>query len=95
MNQAQFVTNILIRRRFGRVGLRRKVPGTNPLLKPKVFSQSSEIQRPSSPSQEPQISSTHGSIHPISVKRIQIIKQMNHRWRIQTRSKVKSREGTK
>ena len=46
MNHPQLVTNIPIRRGLGRLGLRRKVPGTNPLLKPKVFSQSHKIQRP-------------------------------------------------
>ena len=37
MNQLQLVTNISIRRGLGRAGLRRKAPGTHPLLKPKIF----------------------------------------------------------
>ena len=51
MNQSHLVTNVSIRRGVGKAALRRKVPGTNPLLKPKVFCQSSQIQRATSPSQ--------------------------------------------
>ena len=43
MNQTQIFTNVPIRRGVGRAGLRRKVQGTNPLLKQKVFSQSSQM----------------------------------------------------
>ena len=45
IHQPQLVTNIPNRRGFGRAGFRRKVPCTNPLLKPKVYSQLSQIQR--------------------------------------------------
>ena len=69
MKQAQLLTNVLIRRGLGRAGLRRKVPGTNPLLKPKVFSQLPQIQRSTLPSQKPQIPNIQRVIHPTSVER--------------------------
>ena len=43
INQSEIVTNVLIRGEVGRAGLRRKVPDTNLLLKPKVLSQSSQM----------------------------------------------------
>ena len=43
------------KRGLGRAGLKRKVPGTNPLLKQIVFSQSPQIQRATFSSQKPQI----------------------------------------
>ena len=94
MSQQQLVMHIPIRRGMGRAGLRRKVPGTNPLLKPKLLSQSPQIERPILPSQEPQIPSVQRAIHPTSVGRKQIIQQLNHRSRVQPRSEVKSREVT-
>ena len=45
MNQLQLVTNVPIRRGMGRAVFRRKVPGTNSLLKQQVYSQSLQIQR--------------------------------------------------
>ena len=45
MNQPQLVTNSLIRRGWERAGLRRKAPGTHPLLKPNLFYHSLQIQR--------------------------------------------------
>ena len=64
INQPQIITNVPIRRGVGRAGLKRKVQCTNPLLKPKVFSKSPKIQRPTLPSQNLQIPSTQRMIHP-------------------------------
>ena len=50
MSQAQVVTDLPIIKGLGRAGLRRKVPDTQQLLKPKLFSQSPQIQRPALPS---------------------------------------------
>ena len=69
MNQPHIVKNIPIRKGLGRTGLRKKVPGKNPLLKPKVFSQYPQIQRPTLHSQMPQIPSPQRVIHPPSVER--------------------------
>ena len=57
MNQTKWVTNIHITRQLGRAGLRRKVPGTWPLLKPHIFSQSPQIHRPTLPSQNHKLQS--------------------------------------
>ena len=69
MNQPQLFTKVSIRGGYVSAGLRRKVPGTNPLLKPKVFSQSPKIQRPTIPSQKPQILSTLRLIHAKSAEK--------------------------
>ena len=92
MTPPQVVTNI--RRGLARAGLRRKVPDTNPLLKPKLFSQWPQIQRPTLPTQKPLMPRTQILIHPISVGRKQII-QLNHRPKVPPNSEVKSREVTK
>ena len=75
--------------------MRRKVPGRNPLLKPKVFSQSAQIQRPTVPSQKLQIKSTQRVNHPTSVERKDILQPLIYTPRVQPRSEVKSREVTK
>ena len=61
--------NASIRREVGIVGLIRKVPCANPLLKPKVFLESPQIQRPTIPSQNLQIPSIQRVIRPTSVER--------------------------
>ena len=66
-------------RGLGRVGLRRKVPGTNPLLKPKVFPQLPPIQRSMLPSQKPKVPHLQRVIHTTYVERKQIILQLKYR----------------
>ena len=70
MNKPKLVTNIPMRRGIGRTGLRRNGPCTNPLLKVYLFSQSSQIQRPTLLSQKPPIPSTQRVIHPTYVQKI-------------------------
>ena len=79
MNQPQLVTDIQIKRGLGRASLRRKAPGTDPLLKPKVFLQSPQIQRPTLPSQKLQITSLQRVIQPTYVERKQIMQPLNCR----------------
>ena len=69
MNQPQLVKRIPIRRGLGRTGLRRKVTGLNLLVKPSVFFQSLQIQKPTLPSQKPKISNVQRMIHPTSGQR--------------------------
>ena len=52
INQSQIAINVSIKSEVGRTGLKRKVPGAYTFLKPKVFSQSPQIQRPTLPSQK-------------------------------------------
>ena len=94
-NQPLISTNAPTGRGVGRASLRRKVPGTNPLLKPNTFSQSPQIQRPTLPSQNLQIPSTQRVIHPTSVEIKQIVPSLSHRPEVQPKSEVNSREITK
>ena len=64
----------------------------SPLPKSKVVSQSSQIQKPTLHSQEPQIPSSQRMIHSTSMEGKQIIQPLNHRSRIQSRSDLRSRE---
>ena len=73
INQPHLVTNIPMSSGLGRKSLRRKVPNTNLLLKPKVFSQSAQIEGLTVPSQKPQIPTSQRIIHPTFVERKQII----------------------
>ena len=70
-NQLQIGTNTPIRRRVGRVGLKREVRGINPLVKPRVFLQSPQVQRPILPSQNLQIPNTERVRHPTFAERKQ------------------------
>ena len=94
VNQSQSVINIPIRRGIGNSSFKGKVPGTYPLLKPKIFSQSPQIQRTILPSQKPQITSSQRVIQSIFLERDQ---PLNHRPRVHQgpTSEVKSREMTK
>ena len=69
INQIQLVKHIPIWERLQRSGLRRKVTGTHPSLKPKVFSHSPHIQRATWPSQKSQIPSLQRVIQSTSVER--------------------------
>ena len=86
MNQIHVITNIPIRRGPRKAGLKRNVPGTNPLFKPKVFFQSPLIKRPTLSSQKLQIPSSQRVITPTSVERKLILKLLNHRPRAQSMS---------
>ena len=69
MNQPYLVTDIPIRGGLERAVLRRKVPGTQQLLKTEVFSLSP--QRPTLPDYKQKIPSSQRVIQPTSVERKQ------------------------
>ena len=75
--------------------MRRKVPGINPLIKPKVFPQSTQIQRPILPYQNLQIPNTKRVSHSTSVERKQILPSLSHRPKVKPRSEVNPREVNK
>ena len=81
INQPQIPTNIPIRRPVGRAGFRRKVPGTNPLLKPKVFCNHLRSK------------GQHCLLN--IFKFLKIVSSLNHIPKLQSRSEVNSREVTK
>ena len=83
MNHPQLVTNIPIRRGFGIASLRRKVQDTHTLLKPEIFSQSPQVQRPTLHSQKSQVPSSQRVTHLTSVEGKQ---PLSHRPRAQSRS---------
>ena len=89
MNGPQLVANIHIRRGLVKACLRRKVPGTHPLLKPRVILQSPQIHRPTLPFQMSLIPSSERVIHWTFVEGKQIICPLNHRARAQPRLEVK------
>ena len=94
-NQPQMPTNVYIRRGVGRSAFKRKVPGTNPLVKPRVFSQSPQIQSPTLLSQTLQIPNNQRVIHPTYMERKQIVLSLSHRPTVQPSSDVSFREVTK
>ena len=90
MNKSQ--PKIFPSRELGRAGLKRKLLGTHPLLKPKVVSKLHQIQRPTLPLQPPWIWSSQRVIQSTYVESKQ---PLNHRPRVWPRSEVKSRRMTK